>query len=154
MLPRAVRRLPGCTYIGARMYFVTILTKQRRRLFEDTPIVECCDGEVRRAARKERFDILCACYMPDHLHLVVEGGTTGADFREFARLAKQLSGFYVKKRFGIALWGRGYYDRVVREDEDVRRYLRYVRENPVRARLVERAEDYPFLFLSTSWRGL
>ncbi len=92
--------------------------------------------------------------MPDHLHLLVQGTTAEADLRRFAKLAKQLSGYYVKRQHEIRLWGRGYYDRILREDEDPRRYLRYIRENPVKARLVTDPADYPFLFLATSWRDL
>jgi putative transposase len=154
MLPRAVRRLPGCTYVGARLYFVTVLTKSRRRFFVDSEVVACCDAEIRRAATKTRFEIIAACYMPDHLHLLVEGRSTGADFRQFRRLAKQLSAYYVKRRLGLRLWRRGYYDRVVRQDEDPLRYVRYIRANPVRAGLVRCADDYPFLFIAPSWRDL
>ncbi len=92
--------------------------------------------------------------MPDHLHLLVRGTTAEADFLRFVKLAKQLSGFYVKQRHQIRLWGKGYHDRILREDEDLRRYVRYVRENPVKARLVTDPSDYPFLYLATSWRDL
>ncbi len=154
MRPRAIRRLPGCTYVGARLYFLTILTNKRTRVLVDAPIVETCNAQILRAASRTRFDLSASCYMPDHLHLLAQGTTAEADFRAFAKLAKQLSGFYVKQQHGNRLWGRGYYDRILREDEDPRRYVRYIRDNPVKARLVADPGDYPFLFLATSWRDL
>jgi hypothetical protein len=54
----------------------------------------------------------------------------------------QFCAYYAKKRFGIVLWARGYHDRVIREDEDLARHVRYVRDNAVKAGSVRRAEDY------------
>src|SRR5436309_15269059 len=152
MLPREPRRLTGCSYRGARTYFLTFLTRSRRRFFLDEAVVHVCASQVLRAADRTRFVILAWCYMPDHLHLLVQGITTGADMRGFAKLAKQLAGYYVKREHGLAIWSRRYYDRILREHEDPRRYLRYIRDNPVRARFPREASDYPFLFLATSWR--
>jgi REP-associated tyrosine transposase len=153
MLPHAVRRLRGCSYEGARTYFVTILTRQRRRHFARADVVELAAREVTRAATQTRFDLVIACYMPDHLHLVVEGRTSSANLLLFLKTAKQFSAFYVKRRFDLVLWARGYHDRIIREDEDVGRYVRYVWNNPVNARLVEHADAYPLLFVSSTWRA-
>jgi REP element-mobilizing transposase RayT len=83
--------------------------------------------------------------MPDHLHLLAGGLTSGADLSQFTKLAKQLSAYHLKHRYGLDLWAKGYYDRIVREDEYLARYVEYIRENPVRAGLVSDATDYPFL---------
>jgi hypothetical protein len=40
----------------------------------------------------------------------------------------------------------GYWDRVLRPDEDVLPVADYIAMNPVRAGLVERPEDYPYVF--------
>jgi putative transposase len=154
MPPRALRRLPGCSYVGPRWYFLTILTNSRARFFVDPAVVDSCSAQILRAAAQTRFEISAACYMPDHLHLLVRGTTAEADLLRFVKLAKQLSGFYVKQRYQIRLWGKGYHDRILREDEDLRRYVRYICDNPVKARLVSDPADYPFLFLATSWRDL
>jgi putative transposase len=136
------------------LYFLTILTNSRATFFVNAAVVNCCAAQILRAATRARFEVLATCYMPDHVHLLVRGTTAGADLRVFVKLAKQLSGYYVKQQHEIRLWGRGYYDRILREDEDPRRYVRYIRQNPVKARLVTDPTDYPFLFLATSWRDL
>jgi hypothetical protein len=43
------------------------------------------------------------------------------------------------------LWQEGYYERIVRNDESTLVVIRYVLENPVRAGLVARYQDYRFL---------
>ncbi len=50
------------------------------------------------------------------------------------------------------LWQEGYYERVLRSDEATETVVRYVLDNPVRAGLVQRAEDYSFSG-AMSWPG-
>jgi REP element-mobilizing transposase RayT len=83
--------------------------------------------------------------MPDHLHLLVEAQSEGSDCREFIKRAKQFSGFYFKQAFKKRLWQRYGFERVLRDDEATLSVARYILENPVRAALVKRVEDYPFL---------
>ncbi len=91
--------------------------------------------------------------MPDHLHLLVKGTTDDANLREFVRRAKQLSAYHAMRQGHGEVWGRGYYDRILRHDEDPRRYVRCIRDNPVVAGLIADAADYPYLWI-TSWPDL
>jgi len=45
---------------------------------------------------------------------------------------------------GALLWQPSYFDRVMRNDEDIWKTVQYVLENPVRKGLVENFADYPF----------
>lgn len=82
--------------------------------------------------------------MRDHLHLVVEATDNAADLVEFITLFKQHSGFEHRRETGRHLWQEGFYDRVLRKDEDTREAVRYVLGNPVRAGLVRAAHEWPF----------
>ena len=57
---------------------------------------------------------------------------------------RAFSGFHFKQRFGQRLWQRYSYDRVLRDDEHTLVVARYILENPVRAGIVERPQDYAF----------
>lgn len=81
--------------------------------------------------------------MPDHVHLLVAGTTEAASFLRFLKKAKQLSGYYYKQRFGQPLWQPNSYEHVLRDEEATGAVLRYILENPVKARLVETPVDYP-----------
>jgi len=50
-----------------------------------------------------------------------------------------------KQQQGTALWQRSYFDRVLRSEEDTVGVARYLLENPIRAGLATRPEDYPYL---------
>jgi putative transposase len=52
----------------------------------------------------------------------------------------------VKKELGsnLEVWERGYTEHRVRDSTDYKQHVVYIRENPVRAALVEPAEAYPY----------
>lgn len=83
--------------------------------------------------------------MPDHLHLLVEGRSADARLTQFVRVFKQRSAFHWKGTFGGELWQRSYFDRVLRSEESTIVVARYVLANPLRAGMVVKVEDYPFL---------
>jgi len=58
--------------------------------------------------------------------------------------AKQLSGFHYTKAFREPLWQRYGFERTLRGDEGTLSVARYILENPVRAGIVRRVQDYPF----------
>lgn len=82
--------------------------------------------------------------MPDHLHLLLEGLGGASDFCQLMKDVKQRTSYQAIRLGAGRLWQDGYYDRIVRQDEDVAAYVDYILQNPVRAGLVERAEDYPY----------
>ncbi len=68
-----------------------------------------------------------------------------SDAKCFIARSKQFSGYAHAQAFRERLWQKYVYERVLREDEDTKEVARYILGNPLRARLVPRIEDYPFL---------
>ena len=83
--------------------------------------------------------------MPDHVHLLVEGLNDSSDLCAFVKVAKQRTGFAYTRSTLRRLWQPSYWDRILRDEESTWDVIRYICENPVRAGLVERVEDYQFL---------
>ena len=83
--------------------------------------------------------------MPDHVHLLVEGADLDSDLERFVHATKQYSGFVYARRAATRLWQQSYYDHALRDDESTRRAVRYIIENPIRAGLAQRVDDYPFV---------
>jgi len=82
--------------------------------------------------------------MPDHLHLLVEGLSSSADFRLFLKLVRRRTSVVARSIDLYPLWQDGYYERVLRKEEATPEIIRYIMANPVRAGLVDRWQDYPF----------
>ena len=130
--------------MGPHRYFLTFCTRDRQPLFRDPEAVAQVRDHFLRAAREAGFEVVAYCFMPDHLHLLVEGVCDDADLRRFIKHAKQYSAFYFTRRTGRHLWQRYGYERVLRQEESTPAVVKYIVNNPVRARLVTSPMDYPF----------
>ena len=90
--------------------------------------------------------------MPNHVHLILWPlpSCTLSEIlrsrkRHTARQANRLLG-----RTGEPLWQRESYDHWIRDDEEKSRIRRYIRMNPVNARLCKAPEDWKW---SSAWPG-
>ena len=88
-------------------------------------------------------DLICACLMPDHLHLIQV--PTKENLIDLIGRWKSYTTTIMKKEFQVrSLWQRGFYDHAVRKEEDLRELVDYTINNPLRAGLVESAKEYPY----------
>jgi putative transposase len=111
-------RLP---YTGKHHYFLTFSTNHRSPTFlKETHVVLVCT-QILRAAREAEFAMTFYCFMPDHVHLIVEG------------------------RFGVQLWQRYGYERVIRDDAELALTIGYLLGNPVSAGLADHPSKYPYI---------
>jgi len=138
-------RIPGFDYLGLHQYFLTICASERQKVFRSGTTATVVIEQIRHTAHESGFAVLAYCVMPDHLHLLVEGRSASADLRRFIKRAKQRTGRSYSRTAGVRLWQEGYYDRVLRRDEDARAVARYIVENPVRAGLVNLPHEYPHM---------
>ena len=138
-------RLASFSYLGFYRYFVTLRTSPRRAVFVSEAAVAPVCTQLRTTAREQQFAIFAYCFMRDHLHVLLEGLSEGADFRHMMMLFKQASAYHFRRTTGQRLWGPGYYERVLRDDEASVATARYIFQNPVRGGLALRIEEYPYL---------
>ena len=87
--------------------------------------------------------------MPDHIHLFCSPATGRTPLVNWVAYWKSLA----SRRWAIAkerpLWQKNFWDRQLRDSENYQQKWEYVRANPVRARLVANAEDWPFAGVMT-----
>ena len=141
---RKRNRLDRSVYRGPGMFSITATTWRRRRVFVDGAEVRRYQVELGECARTNGFVLLAYCFMPDHLHVLVEG-SEGSDLARFVKAFKQASSFDYRRRIGRPLWQRSYYDHALRGEGELGAAVEYILGNPVRAGLVEDAAAYPFL---------
>jgi len=144
MITNKPEHLETFDYLGLHQYFLTFCTHRRLRLFVSLERVSVVRTQIERAAREYGFSTIAYCYMPDHVHLLVEALADDSDCRAFISRAKQYSGFHYKATFGERLWQRYGFERTLRSAEAAIDVARYVLENPVRAGIVEQLDAYPF----------
>ena len=141
---RYTPRHPDISYVGRQRFFWTICTHLRRPYFVTEPVVGPVRSHFFHTAEVAEVAILAYCFMPDHVHLLLQGQTEGSPVEQSVIRAKQQSGYWFQKEHGNRLWQKSSWDRVLRRDEDTLAVIRYIVANPVRAGLVVRPSAYPF----------
>ena len=122
------------------LYFVTFNTYHRKRLLANGRVHA---RFVRFAQLGEKRGIAVGRYvvMPDHVHLFARGGH---DFSltQWMRLFKR----NLSKVISVPPphWQKGFFDHLIRHSESYAEKWEYVCQNPVRAGLVERCEEWPW----------
>jgi len=91
--------------------------------------------------------------MPDHVHLLLtplrDGGGFSYPLPSILKLIKGTSAREINKVLGRCgpVWQEESFDHVLRGDESFEEQLEYIRQNPVRRGLVERPEQYRWLWV-------
>jgi putative transposase len=129
MHPHRVHRAPGFCYRGFHCYFLTICTAHRFAVFTSAAVVDPIRSQLLRTASDCSFATIAYCFMPDHLHVLVQGTSESADLPAFVYRVKQATGRWFKREWQRVLWQVGYYDRVVRDDDATLSIARYIIEN-------------------------
>jgi putative transposase len=85
--------------------------------------------------------------MTDHFHLLI---TPTETLERAMQLIKGGFSYRAKKELGFMheVWQPSFYDRRVRDAEEYFAFREYIRQNPVKRRMVERPEDCRF---SSAW---
>ena len=96
----------------------------------------------------EKYELHAWCIMPNHVHILVE------PFTDLATIIQGWKSFTARwilqqnQRLGLGilegnhLWMREYWDRFIRDAEHYYKTVEYIHENPVKAGLCQRAEDW------------
>jgi REP element-mobilizing transposase RayT len=101
------------------------------------------------------MDLHIAVIMPDHVHLILtplanRDRMCMYPLSEILWAIKSASAHRINKSLGRKgkVWQDEYFDNAIARSESLQQKIKYVRQNPVRAGLVSRAEDYRWLWES------
>ena len=137
------------------LYFITANTAERRAVLACEAVHQALRNYAVRNVECGRA-IGRYVIMPDHIHFFVRLGCDGR-LGDFVRLLKQEIGKALKSMLGPRnhYWQPGFFDHLLRHAESYRQKWEYVAQNPVRAGLVARAEDWPYQgeIMRLEWRS-
>ena len=127
-------------------YFVTFCARNRSPILANERVHECFRRYVEEG---RRFNVAVGRYviMPDHIHLFVRIPANLSLSRWVKGLKRSISGMAAPDEItngASSLWQPGFFDHLIRNSESYDQKWNYTAENPVRASLVERREDWPF----------
>ena len=100
------------------------------------------------------YSLIDWCVMPNHVHVLIRllenqsladivKSWKGGSAIEINRMLNQIG----------SLWQREYYDRYVRDLDHFHDCIAYIRNNPVKAGLCDRPEDWSFSSVGVNWNG-
>jgi putative transposase len=137
-MPRRTRQAPA----GAALHVVNRAGDKRQIFFENSDYEQFLEllAEARHHAGVR---VHAYCVMPNHFHLIARGDAEGAISACMQRLtgrhSRQIRRDTASQGNGHVYQGR-FWSEVIRSDRDFLQVQRYIEANPVRAKLVARAE--------------
>ena len=144
---RHLRRLDRIWIPGA-VYFVTLCVRDCRQILVAAATEAILRSEWESA--KDRHGWLVGRYviMPDHVHFFCAERAEGA-IHSLSRFVGSWKEWTAKEMGSVCsiptpVWQERFFDHLLRSDESYSEKWAYVRENPVRAGLVLRWEEWPF----------
>ena len=130
--------------------------EQRRKLEEylDRNHGECFLRDPHIAALMEntlrfhlgqRFELLAWVVMPNHVHALLKVGDS-TPLSKIIQNWKSISAVAANKTLGRSgdFWQEDYWDTFMRDEEQTRKAIHYIENNPVKAKLCRAPEEWPF----------
>jgi putative transposase len=124
-------------------YFITICCEQRG--MNQLGIARVANPLFETVAYRNERAIWFASLvllMPDHVHFLVSFPDNGRKMQTTLSKWKE----WTAKKLAIS-WQRDFFEHRLRRDESARQKADYILFNPVRAGLVSKPEDWPFVFI-------
>ena len=139
--PGSPSRPPG----RVRTFFVTSATWERRALFRSERMARLFLKVLDTYRGQGAFSLHEFVLMPDHFHLLISV-PPGVTVERVMQLVKGGFSYRARKELGFAgeVWQRGFTDQYITSAREFELRRQYVRDNPVQARLVARAEEYVY----------
>jgi len=124
-------------------FFVTVCAQDRKQnTFSNAEMGKVVLDSIRWRNEKQLWYCELAVLMPDHVHLILnfpDGVPMTSSIRDWKS--------WLAKKYGIE-WQRNFFDHRLRREESFDEKGRYILQNPVRAGLVAKAEDWPYLWIA------
>jgi putative transposase len=136
-------RLPRVVIPGVPHHVTQRGNGRQRTFFEEGDYALYLDL-LAAAAERAQAEVWSYCLMPNHVHIVMVPSDAGGLACTFGELHRRYTGYInARRRTTGHLW-QGRFGSVAMDEPHFVTALRYVALNPVRARLVEQAEDWPW----------
>jgi putative transposase len=141
-------------------YYVTSVAKDRLPVFRTTAVKKIACSTLDEARRSAGFLLLAYVLMIDHLHAIIGSELRPSKVLQYINgiVAHRVIGFLKTnghelslrklrhaqkdREYHYSLWDHHPQAKVLTSEEMVLQKIDYVHQNPVRAGLVKRAEDY------------
>jgi putative transposase len=145
-MAKPIRHSPA-DHIGAgiRTFFVSTATWGRPRLLQSDRMASLIIDVLYHYRGEKRFLLHEFVVMPNHIHVLLSVGHE-LSIEKAVQLIKGGSAYRASHELGVnsQVWERGFSEIRILNHAEFAIRAQYIRENPIRAGLVTRAEQYPY----------
>jgi REP element-mobilizing transposase RayT len=126
--------------------FVTTCTVERRAILACKEITDILIDEWRNAHKRHGWVIGRYVIMPDHTHFFCRAEFDAKTLPLFMQKWKQWTRKRAMRELGLdaSLWQEEFFDHLLCSSESYSQKWDYVKENPARAGLVDRSNEWPW----------
>ena len=125
------------------LYHVIVRGNQRQKTFLRDSDYQAYLERLSRYRKRWGVTVYAYCLMPNHVHLVETGSEPLSRF--MPGLQQSYTQYFNRKHGKVGHLFQGRYKAIVCEkDEYLLSLIRYIHQNPVRAKLVGKMEDYGY----------
>lgn len=118
-------RLPRYDYRTSGYYFVTVVSRNRENIFQNSKNV--IEQKLEGVAKQiQGLSVDTKIVMPNHVHLILILENCALPLGEIIRRWKAK----VSHTFGSSVWQPNYYDHVIRDEKALNRIREYIIYNP------------------------
>jgi len=125
-------------------HLVTQRGNRRERVFFYDDDYRLYRDLLREACDKAGVSVWAYCLMPNHVHLILTPTTADGLARALGKAHRRYSAFVNARLRVTGHLFQSRFGSLVMGEDHLMTAARYVAQNPVRARLVERAQDWPW----------
>jgi putative transposase len=143
-MPRTAR-----ASVGGTCYHVLNRGNARQEVFQKTGDYKAFIDLLHRACERIAMRLLGYCLMPNHFHILLWSYSDG-DLGRWMQwlLTAHVRRYHQHYKTSGHVWQGRFKAFPIEQDEHLLTVLRYIERNPLRAGLVEHAEDWPWSSLS------
>ena len=138
-------------FLEGHSYYLTLVTHHRIPILIEN--IEVLRESFRESKKYYAYDIDAIVILPDHLHMII----TPKEAREYPKIVRSIKYNFSKKiipreeqsharcKKGMTpVWQKRYYEHTIRNEKDYFRCLEYMKDNPVKHKLVSNEERWEY----------
>ena len=131
------------------VYFISV--NCRDRTSNQLATAEAASGLFETVVHRQKLKLWWPhlfLIMPDHIHSLMSFPPSRKTMKEIVETWKE----WTSKQLHIE-WQRDFFEHRLRDEKSRRQKADYILQNPVRRGLVERAEDWPYVYFAENLRA-
>ena len=134
-------------YIPGSLVFITCVTRNRRQYLKSDENVYLFFQTLNKVKEIYPFGLLAYIILPDHFHWIMRTEDASGNFSKPLQNIKWNFTYNYKHLHridhSISIWQRGFWDHIIRDEDDLENHFHYIHWNPIKHGYVDKPEDWP-----------